>query len=137
MIGSPMLIGAMVGSYFILIGGSRRKTATTPDKEPSSSTEEAEPSIVLPTTSESKLSKGFSMNDKQKTLLQVIAVIVVGMLLYPPFNIIGQNGIRVSAGYNWLFAPDRAVVDVGMLLAQWAGVLVVGALIYFSLKSEK
>lgn len=84
--------------------------------------------------------RGTRMNKKQKAVLIAIMVVILGMLLYPPFHcIVGQ---RVwSAGYSWIFdSPESmgvlATVNVGLLLAQWLGVLIVGGIMWFMLKSE-
>ena len=45
------------------------------------------------------------MNKKQKTVLIAIAVVILGMLLYPPFHWRVAGGQVGSAGYSWIFDP--------------------------------
>jgi len=42
----------------------------------------------------------------------------------------------LNQGYGWIFSPpsEYATVDVGMLLTQWAGVALVGAIGWFLAK---
>ena len=80
------------------------------------------------------------MHKKQKAVLIAIMVVILGMLLYPPFHCI--VGERVwSAGYGWIFDPPDsmgvlATVNVSLLLAQWFGVLIVGGIMWFMLKTR-
>lgn len=77
------------------------------------------------------------MNEKQKIILITVAAIVLGMLLYPPFQRKGSEGRVFGAGYSWLFnPPGYATVDVATLVTQWLGVLIVGGIAYFLLKSK-
>jgi hypothetical protein len=80
------------------------------------------------------------MNDMQKRLLIAVGVIVLGMLLYPPYRVYGvgdsANTLR-DTGYALIFElPFRAIVDIGTLLVQWVGVLIVGSIAFFLLKSK-
>lgn len=80
------------------------------------------------------------MNTNQKRIITAVIVIIVGMLLYPPFQVIAKNGIVFNMGYDWIFDPPKrryigANVNVSMLLIQWVGVLVVGGLAFFLAKS--
>lgn len=57
------------------------------------------------------------MNDMQKKVLIAVGVIVLGMLLYPPYRVYGFGHTANSlmdTGYALIFElPDRATVDVG------------------------
>ena len=81
-----------------------------------------------------------NMNDLQKRAILGVAAIVFAMLLYPPFRIhgYGSNSATIlETGYAWIFSlPDRATVDVLMLLIQWIGVLIVGSLAIVLLKGK-
>jgi len=77
------------------------------------------------------------INQTQKNVLIALAVIITGMLLYPPFHRVYANGITIGARYNWLFdAPHQATVDIGTLLVQWLGVLIIGGIIFFIVKDR-
>ena len=79
------------------------------------------------------------MNEKQKIVLIIVAVIVLAMLLYPPFHIIVSEGGVLGRGYGWIFNPPhhRAVVNTGLLLTQWIGMLIVGIIAYLFFKDNK
>lgn len=75
-------------------------------------------------------------NTQQRVLVAAIALIL-GMLAYPPFQVIGENGWVSNMGYHWIFDPPTrrvsgarvtATVNVGMLLAQWIAVIIVVAI---------
>ena len=77
------------------------------------------------------------MNEMQRKLLIAVAAVVLGMLLYPPFQRTGSEGRVFGSGYSWLFDPPfSATVDVGTLLTQWVGVLIVGGIAFFLLKEK-
>lgn len=70
------------------------------------------------------------MNNTQKAILVAMAVIVVGMLLYPPYQFAAKSGMVMNMGYGWIFSPPSRVanVNVPVLLVQWVAVAVVGML---------
>ena len=78
------------------------------------------------------------MNETQKKVLISVGVVVLAMLIYPPYRIHGfgaNSNAVIQSGYAFIFAlPDRATVDVTTLLVQWVGVLVVGAIAILLLK---
>ena len=75
------------------------------------------------------------MNDMQRKTLIAVAVVVLGMLLYPPYQ--GAGYSSSLTGYSWLFSlPYKATVDVATLLTQWVGVLIVGGIAFLTLKSK-
>lgn len=80
------------------------------------------------------------LNETQRKVLIIIGAIVLVMLIYPPYRTYGFGGNSnavVNSGYAFLFElPDRATVDVGTLLVQWVGVLIVGAIAFFFLKEK-
>ncbi|MEO6202231.1 MAG: hypothetical protein ABIU05_09825 [Nitrospirales bacterium] len=77
------------------------------------------------------------MNEIQRKVLIGVGAVVFGMLLYPPYRILGRNNTVVQSGYALLFdLPNRATMDVITLLVQWIGVLIVGA-IAFVLQMDK
>lgn len=72
------------------------------------------------------------MNTKQRRILVAAAIIVVGMLLYAPFNLIGRLDPAYAHArfvYGWLFAPPYdAHVNVELLLTQWFAVGIVSGI---------
>ncbi len=78
------------------------------------------------------------MNKKQRNVLIAVAVVVLAMLLYPPWQLKLSEGRVFGRGFGWLFAPSdpRATVDVGLLIAEWIGVLIVGGIAYLMLKDR-
>jgi len=80
------------------------------------------------------------LNETQRKVLIIIGAIVLVMLIYPPYRTYGFGGNSnavVNSGYAFLFElPDRATVNVGTLLVQWVGVLIVGAIAFFFLKEK-
>ena len=81
-----------------------------------------------------------NFNGLQKKALVSVAVIVLAMLLYPPFRVQGygtNSSIILETGYAWIFSlPERATVDVVTLLIQWIGVLIVGGIAIALLKDK-
>lgn len=85
--------------------------------------------------------KGNAMNQNQKRILIAVLAIVAAMFVYPPFQIVANNGTVFNMGYGWIFdSPKRgsviANVNVPMLLIQWIGVLIVGGIAFFIAKSS-
>jgi hypothetical protein len=58
------------------------------------------------------------------------------MLLYPPFQTIHPKWGGALYGYDWIFTNSANVmtVNIGVLLTQWIGVLIIGGLAYLVLK---
>lgn len=80
------------------------------------------------------------MNDTQRKVLIGVGIVVLAMLLYPPYRIHGLGGGSTSviqSGYAFLFdLPHRGTVDAITLLMQWMGVLIVGAIAFVLLKGK-
>jgi len=82
------------------------------------------------------------MNDNQKVVLVVVIVAIAVMLLFPPFHFRGMNGVTINLGYGFLFSPPTissgtlGAVDIGMLITQWLGVLVIGGIVFFMFKGK-
>lgn len=78
---------------------------------------------------------GRGSRDFQMLLGIVIFTIVIGMAIYPPFQV-HVAGMTRSVGYDWIFLPSlgsAASIDIAMLVTQWATVLGVGALVFIYL----
>jgi len=79
------------------------------------------------------------MTNNQKWVLAALIFVIFAMLIYPPFHVIGKDGVVINMGYGWLFDPPRrrfvdANVNVSMLLIQWVGALIIGGLAFFLVK---
>ena len=78
------------------------------------------------------------MNKHQKQVLILCAVILLGMLLFPPFQA-QVRGTVFNLGYHFLAQPPHrgsvpASVNVQMLVVQWVGVALLGAIALLLLK---
>ena len=80
------------------------------------------------------------MNTRQKGVLVVVAILIVGMLLYPPF----YQDVRTGSGagttlshYGSLFGDLMGRLDFWWLLAQWLAVGIVGAIVYVLMADKK
>ena len=51
----------------------------------------------------------------------------------------GAGGRVFSGGYGYLFVPpnDYATVNIGTLLMQWAGVLIIGGILMLALRDKE
>lgn len=75
------------------------------------------------------------MNDKQKVILLLVAVCMLGMLLFPPFHYV-HSGTELYWGYAFLFMPSGSAltVNTALLFAQFVVVLTIGGIAFFALK---
>jgi len=65
----------------------------------------------------------------QKFVLFVFIIVVIGMMLFPPFHMV-ISGRSVNFGYSFLFSPPNkglASVNIIVLLAQWLMAILVTA----------
>lgn len=79
------------------------------------------------------------MNEKQKKVLITIAVVVLAMLIYPPYiqQIGGASSTATISGYAFIFElPFWATIHVSTLLIQWVGVLIVGGIAFLIVKDQ-
>ena len=84
------------------------------------------------------------MNSKQKQVLIVVVLVVVGMLLFPPFQLDHYRGeaVELNMGYGFLFAPPHvgrfvASIDIPVLFTQWFAAVLVGGMAWFLFKGEE
>lgn len=84
---------------------------------------------------------GGTMNRAQQAVVAVGATAVFLMLIFPPFHVQIRD-TTFNMGYGFIFDPPNnmeymitASVDVGMLLVQWMGTLLLTGLTFFLLKS--
>ncbi len=74
------------------------------------------------------------MNEMQRKVLIAVAIIVFGMLVYPPFKMPAGRYIKTDYGWIFGFNINFASIDASTLIVQWIGVLIVGGIIFFLLK---
>jgi hypothetical protein len=83
------------------------------------------------------------MNEGQKKVVMISAVIIVLMLIFPPFHYINQIGVEINMGFSFLFNPPSrssyvtGSINMAQLFLQWVGVGFVGGLIYFLQKDKE
>lgn len=80
------------------------------------------------------------MNRNQKIAVVVGATAVLLMLIFPPFHVQIRD-TAFNMGYGFILGPPKrgcvtASVNVGKLLVQWVGMLLLTALVFFILKSS-
>ena len=79
------------------------------------------------------------MNDHQRKLLLCAAIVLIVMVLYPPFVFKGDEGAMLNMGYSWLMFPPKignystiiATVNVPLLITQELVAAVAFAGVYF------
>ncbi len=73
--------------------------------------------------------------EHQRWILIGVACTMFAMLLYPPFQMVLQQG-TFGVGYGWIFSPPKpaATVNISLLVTQWIGTLLIGAVGYFYFK---
>jgi hypothetical protein len=64
------------------------------------------------------------------------------MLLFPPFQFKGANGVVLNLGYGFLFEPPgysglSGTVNTGLLFAELLVSFLVGGMLTFALKDKK
>lgn len=68
------------------------------------------------------------MNAGQKLILKICALIILAMMIYPPYQLLGRG-----MGYHFVFTGAdhrQATIDGGLLLVQWVGVCLIGGIAY-------
>lgn len=82
---------------------------------------------------------GSRMNTRQRRILIAVAVMIAGMMLYPPFYYPRDpgRGEPVSHGYDWLLGHGTGRVEVELLLVQFLVVGVIGAIAYVLCADKK
>jgi hypothetical protein len=78
------------------------------------------------------------MNKRQRWLLVSFACFVAVTLLFPPFQIVAGGGAKRHLGHAFVLSPphELASVDASYLLVLWFGVSIVGAALWFLLRSD-
>lgn len=67
------------------------------------------------------------MNDKQIIVLIGVVIIMLAMLLFPPFDIRASSG-SINFGYAFIFSPPHpsALVNPSLLFFQWVVLTSIG-----------
>lgn len=75
------------------------------------------------------------MTKFQRNVLYLAVIVILAMLVYPPFVLKRGHGVEINMGYGWLLDPPKrdsltASVNYPLLLAQWVGVLLVTGILW-------
>jgi hypothetical protein len=81
------------------------------------------------------------MTTRQSRILFIASATLVAMLLFPPFDLRLANGVVMNLGYGFLLDPPKrgqmaGSVDIGLLLVQWVGVLILAVPFWLSSTKE-
>lgn len=81
------------------------------------------------------------MNKYHKFVVIAAGIAIFGMLLFPPYYIVGRDA-NINMGYGFIFNPPKrgiytATVNTGMLIVQWLAVLLIGGIVLFLMKDIK
>jgi len=145
---SPSAETGEAGVYFLIIPGilaaiylSVASDKASRKNAESSSAQDIAPSVDRAYEGEqTEVEKhgGRSMNERQRVILSIVGAIIALMLLFPPYIVVAGAPVRaIESGYALIFnLPQRATVDLGMLLVQWLGVVVVGGIAFFLSKDR-
>ncbi|WP_134020597.1 hypothetical protein [Modicisalibacter xianhensis] len=72
------------------------------------------------------------MNENQKTIAILSAIVLFMMLIFPPFALHYSTGAMANVGYSFILDPPRngAAVNISTLLVQWFFVVSIGGIAY-------
>lgn len=80
------------------------------------------------------------MNKKQKTILFIIAFILLGALLFPPFHLNkGEEG-DFNTGYSFILMParnDLSMIDAKALFLQYLFIVTIGCALLLAFKDKR
>ena len=79
------------------------------------------------------------MNKRQKIVIVVMISLILFTFLFPPFYYQSMTaGIHWNSGYHFIFNPPHieCTVNIGMLFAEWVGILLVGSLFWLLFKEK-
>ena len=81
------------------------------------------------------------MHDKQRYIIIGAMVVIVVMLLFPPFQFRHYSGTMWNLGYSFLFQPPMygsipASVNIAMLVVQWLVIAGVASALWWLLKDK-
>jgi len=80
------------------------------------------------------------MNNKQKYFLAAISIILTIAFLFPPFQIMVEEGRKGNAGFYFIFSTPGIglpIVNVGLLLMEWLFILSIGFIGWLFFKDGK
>ena len=77
------------------------------------------------------------MNQNQRIVAVAVAILLMGMLLYPPFHLVVDRG-TFNRGYNFIFDPPEgtATINIVQVLLQMIVVGVVGGIAWYLFKEK-
>lgn len=66
------------------------------------------------------------MNDKQRYLLIVIAILLTIAIFFPPFQLVAQ-GAKLNKGFHFILSPNRMeIVNTSLLFMEWLFIVSLG-----------
>ncbi|MFZ5486161.1 MAG: hypothetical protein ACOY5G_04065 [Pseudomonadota bacterium] len=83
------------------------------------------------------------MNAKQRNVLKTVLFVLVAMFLFPPFHEPVGQGVMGNSGFSFILSPPQtgsyatASVNSVQLVAQWIGVMAIGAVAYFLAQGQE
>lgn len=103
---------------------------------------------IIPSPSDTLKEK--VMNSKQKKILKIVIGVIFFMLIFPPYHAIENSRYKGqivhNLGYGFILSPPQTLtsdgarmyidgsVNIGLLLIQWVGVVIVGVGIIIAAK---
>ena len=78
------------------------------------------------------------MNDNQKVVAVFVSIILIVMLLFPPFAVY-PDGEKISTGCHFIVPEGRrtASIDASTLLIEYLIIITVGGILFYTLKDRK
>lgn len=78
------------------------------------------------------------MNDKQKYLLIAIAILLTIAILFPPFQLVAQEGVILNEGFHFILLPDSIeLVNIHLLFMEWLFIVSLGFIGWLFFKDNK
>lgn len=72
------------------------------------------------------------MSQAQRAIVFVVVVVLIVMLLWPPFHLVERQGAVAGRGFSFILSPPQegATVDAALLAIELVVCLIVGGLLY-------
>ena len=86
------------------------------------------------------------LNTRQRAMLILVIALIIGLLMFPPFVAKLPSGATENLGHGFIFHPPihqlaypnrgdlTGSVDIGVLITEWLGVLIAGAVSFLLFK---
>ena len=80
------------------------------------------------------------MNKKQKAVLFSISLLLLAVLLFPPFHLDKGDEGDYNTGYSFIFMPaknDLSKIDTAALFLQYLFIVTIGGALFFVFKDKQ